>query len=87
VNFRCPLIAVLALALVALCAPAASAQGDDCLTADPPAAEPGKIDFGITPGIAGSAGVGQGTALPVDNKAERRASNGSSLGDDIWCFG
>lgn len=54
-------------------APAAHAQGGDCLTADPPPAEPGLINFGITPGIAGSAGVGQGTALPVDPKAERQA--------------
>ncbi len=68
---RLPVLVVVSFALA--CAPEAAAQGDDCLTADPPAAEPGKIDFGITPGIAGSAGVGQGTALPVDNKAERRA--------------
>ena len=51
----------------------ALAQGSDCLTADPPPAEPGKIDFGITPGIAGSAGVGQGEAAPVDPRAERSA--------------
>ena len=69
------------LATIALCAcaaalaftPSALAQGGDCLTADPPPAEPGKIDFGITPGIAGSAGVGQGTAVPVDPKLERQA--------------
>ena len=51
----------------------ARSQSGDCLTADPPPAQPGKIAFGITPGIAGSAGVGQGTAVPVDRKAERRA--------------
>jgi hypothetical protein len=63
--------------LICLCgltsAASARAQGDDCLTASPPAPEPGKINFGITPGIAGSAGVGQGTAAPVDRRAERKA--------------
>jgi hypothetical protein len=65
---------VLLACVTALAASApAHAQGDDCLTADPPAPEPGSINFGITPGIAGSAGVGQGTAVPVDRRAEREA--------------
>jgi len=63
---------LVAFAALLVLAPSAHAQGD-CLTADPPAPEPGRIDFGITPGIAGSAGVGQGTALPVDRRAERAA--------------
>ena len=68
-------IAAIALALSAsaFLAPSAFAQGGDCLTADPPAPEPGLIDFGITPGIAGSAGVGQGQAVPVNRQAERKA--------------
>ncbi len=62
-----------AAALLGTFAPGAFAQGGDCLTADPPAPEPGRINFGITPGIAGSAGVGQGTAVPVNRRAERKA--------------
>ncbi len=66
---------VLALAIAAglLCVPTAAAQGGDCLTADPPAPKPGPISFGITPGVAGSAGVGQGEAAPVDRRAELAA--------------
>jgi hypothetical protein len=49
-------------------------QGDEsCLTTDPPASDPGRVAFGITPGIAGSAGVGQGSALPVRPRLERLA--------------
>lgn len=70
---RAVAVPVLVCALGLLAAPGASAQGGDCLTADPPAPEPGRIDFGITPGLAGSAGVGQGTAVPVDRRAERAA--------------
>ena len=61
-----------ALIVSAAVAGSAHAQGD-CLTADPPPPEPGRIDFGITPGIAGSAGIGQGEAVPVDARAERAA--------------
>jgi len=70
---RCVAVTALALGFFAGLVPSASAQGGDCLTADPPAPEPGFINFGITPGIAGSAGVGQGTAVPLDRQAERQA--------------
>lgn len=66
-------ITAVALACLSVCAPGALAQEPDCLTADPPPAEAGRIEFGITPGIAGSAGAGQGEALPVDRRAERAA--------------
>ncbi len=69
---RAAAIAFVACVGTLVLAPSAHAQGD-CLTANPPAPEPGPINFGITPGIAGSAGVGQGTALPVDRRAERAA--------------
>jgi hypothetical protein len=64
----------LSLALVAwlLCAPAAArAQAPECLTADPPppTRTAGELRFGITPGIAGSAGSAQGNARPFDRAA------------------
>lgn len=63
-----------ALAVVVIPPTAASAQGSDpCLTAEPPAPGAGPLRFGITPGIAGSAGVGQGSALPVRPRDERAA--------------
>jgi hypothetical protein len=73
VKRRAAAIALCACASALAAAPTALAQGGDCLTADPPPAEPGPIDFGVTPGIAGSAGVGQGTVRPVNRKAELRA--------------
>lgn len=63
-----------ALASAAFTAPAAGAQGDEqCLTSEPPPPGAGAVRFGITPGIAGSAGVGQGSALPVRPRAETKA--------------
>ena len=58
---------LLAVVVGLVAAPGARAQGG-CLTADPPpitkAAQPLRI--GITPGIAGSAGAGQGSVVPFD---------------------
>lgn len=65
---------LLGLAAGGLAVPAAALAGDDlCLTADPPPPGARALRFGITPGIAGSAGSGQGTAVPVDPRRERRA--------------
>jgi hypothetical protein len=62
-----PLLAVWVLAAPA----AAHAQSPPCLAMDPPppGGEPQPLRFGITPGIAGSAGADQGTAKPVDPQA------------------
>jgi hypothetical protein len=60
----------------ALGAPAALAQGGDwCLTTDPapPSSAPQPLRFGITPGTAGSAGLSQGDAAPVDEEAAAAA--------------
>jgi hypothetical protein len=68
--------AALAAALLGFAAPAlAQEPGGDCLTADPPpvTTPPQPLHFGITPGPAGSAGAGQGTVAPVDERAETRA--------------
>lgn len=71
--------ACLALVALAICGlagalPATALAGDDaCLTTQAPPAGPGKLRFGITPGIAGSAGSGQGQAAPVDPASELRA--------------
>ena len=57
-----------AVAFVALGSSADAQGGEDCLTADPPA--PGerteRLIFGITPQLAGNAGVAQGDAEPLD---------------------
>ena len=62
-----------ALASLWLSAPAAAQGGPDCLTADPPPSGARDLRFGITPGIAGSAGVDQGSAAPIVRDKEREA--------------
>lgn len=69
----------LRLIFAALCAVAAAApssalaqdSGGNCLTADPPppSKAPQPLRFGITPQLAGSAGVSQGEVAPVDEAA------------------
>ena len=60
-----------ASSLVAPAGAMAQEGEDECLTTEPPPpADPRPVNFGITPGIAGSAGVGQGTAAPVKRAAE-----------------
>src|SRR5436305_14923664 len=61
-----------ALALALLAPSSAFAQDDQCLSADPPppTAPPRALRFGITPQLAGSAGVVQlGGAPVVDDRA------------------
>lgn len=54
---------------------AAQEAGDLCLTSEPPpiSAPPHGLRFGITPHLAGSAGIAQGTAIPEDPTAAREA--------------
>jgi hypothetical protein len=67
-------LAGLAVAMTAMVVPG-TARAADCLTADPPAitspAHP--LRFGITPQLAGNAGVGQGQAAPEDPEQTRAA--------------
>ena len=59
----------------AIPASAARAQGDLCLTAEPPAAtsSPHPLRFGITPQLAGTVGGAQGLVAPEDAGARDRA--------------
>lgn len=65
----------LAAGLLALPAPALGQSDDDCLTADPPpiTAPPHRIDFGITPLLAGSVGTSQAQPKPEDPAAAQAA--------------
>ena len=71
----------LALVLFLLLAPTAAAQdeGGSCLTADPP--PPGEVQplrFGITPRLAGSAGVTQEEPAAEDLGEEHRGARGAA---------
>ena len=67
-GVRSGLALIVVAATTALLPAGASAQGGGCLTADPPPvtrpAHP--LRFGITPGMAGSAGAAQETPKPID---------------------
>jgi hypothetical protein len=68
-------VLTLATAITALAPTGAAAQGDGCLTADPPpVTRPAHaLRFGITPGMAGSAGAAQEAPRPIDPAATVRA--------------
>ena len=57
---------IFALALLASLVLAAPAAAQDCLSADPPAAGPGPLRFGIFPLAAGTAGTAQAAPVPED---------------------
>lgn len=71
---RASALLAVAGALAASPPPQASGADELCLLDDPPApTAPRDLRFGITPGIAGSAGVEQGAAHPVRPARERSA--------------